>query len=392
MTQTAQEWNTTAPSGAGFANLLASLEHGLGSGDIQNPETPLAILSPEVISGYAHVLVWLIDGFALEYLDHTPMLRQDFVLQLESVFPSTTASAISSLLTGQTPAQHGVLGWKTYLPQPNRTLTVLPAHETDHAEQRHPLDRETLHTRIRPQPLVNRIARNCTFIAPATIAYSAYNRLMSGSARVIPFVTLEQVPGMATERARETAGEPHFTYLYWSTLDRLGHDYGPRSKEVHTHLRELDEAYARLRESLAGTDTLLLTTTDHGMRPVTERLDMRANPGAWNCLQRPLTGEPRAALAHVRPGRHRRFREAMRDHFGNRVEVIAMEQWLGGRAFGAGLPHPELQARAGDYLLLPDADSYLVDAANGDGPSYRGAHGGLTPAERDIPLFLYRGS
>ena len=78
----------------------------------------------------------------------------------------------------------------------------------------------------------------------------------------------------------------------------------------------------------------------------------------------------------------------MEAHFGNRVEVIAMEEWLSGNAFGSGIPHPELQARAGDYLLLPDDDSYLVDPEGDDaGPCFLGAHGGLTRAERDIPLF-----
>jgi hypothetical protein len=384
----ARRWNLEAPQGHGFINLLASLEQGLGSTQTLNPEPPLAALPPEVVAGYGHVLVWLIDGFALEYLAHTPSLRADLALQLETVFPSTTASAITSLFTGMSPAQHGLLGWRTYLPQPDRTLTVLPARETDHLGNSAALSSQNLNARIRPSPLVNRLARKSTFVSPARIAHSPYNRLMSGSAKVIGYEELEQLPALLGTHVRATGRAPHYTYLYWSHLDHLGHECGPGSPEVREHLAAIDATYSRLCDELAGTDTLLLTTTDHGMRAVSRRLDLRDAPAVCACLRHPLTGEPRAALAHILPGRHRQFRRAMEEHFGNRVEVIAMEDWLYGNAFGSGVPHPELQARAGDYLLFPDDDSYLVDPAGDDtGPCFLGAHGGVTRAEREIPLF-----
>ena len=377
-----------APQGHGFMNLLASLEQGLGSAQALNPELPLALLPPELVAGYRHVLVWLIDGFALDYLAHVPFLRADLALQLDAVFPSTTASAITSLFTGMSPAQHGLLGWRTYLPQPDLTLTVLPARETDHAGNSAALSSQTLNARIRPSPLVNRLARKSTFVSPAKIAHSPYNRLMSGSATVIGYDELEQLPTLLGAHVRATEQAPHYTYLYWPQLDHLGHECGPGSPEVREHLAGIDATYGRLCDELAGTDTLLLTTTDHGMRPVSQRLDLRDAPAACACLRHPLTGEPRAALAHVLPGRHRQFQRAMEAHFGNCVEVIAMEDWLYGNAFGTGVPHPELQARAGDYLLLPDEDSYLVDPAGDDtGPCFLGAHGGVTQAERLIPLF-----
>ena len=387
-TASARTWNTEAPLGFGFINLLASLEQGLGSAQTLNPEPPLAALPPQVVAGYRHVLVWLIDGFALDYLAVTPTLRADLALHLEAVFPSTTASAITSLFTGMSPAQHGLLGWRTYLPQPDRTLTVLPARETDHVGNSTALSSQSLNARLHPLPLVNRLGRKSTFVSPKQIAHSPYNRLMSGAARVIGYDDLEQLPALLGAHVRSLGQAPHYTYLYWSHLDHLGHECGPGSPEVREHLAAIDATYARICSELIGTDTLLLTTTDHGMRAVNQRLDLREAPAACACLRHPLTGEPRAALAHVRPGRHRQFRLAMEEHFGNRVEVIAMEEWLSGNAFGTGVPHPELQARAGDYLLLPDDDSYLVDPEGDDtGPCFLGAHGGLTRAEREIPLF-----
>ncbi|AGA35096.1 Alkaline phosphodiesterase I / Nucleotide pyrophosphatase [Thioalkalivibrio nitratireducens DSM 14787] len=370
--------------------MLASLERGLGCREPLNPEPALAALPPERIAAHRHVVFWLIDGFALDYLAHAPALRADLGLELESLFPSTTATAITSVLTGLSPAQHGLLGWRTYLPAGNATLTVLPGRETDAAGRSVELSRQRLGERIRPRLLADRLERATTFVSPAAIAYSAYNRLMSGTARVLAYERLEQLPALIGAHVRATARAPHYTYLYWSLLDHLGHEHGPASAEVRAHLGEIDTVYRALREALAGTDTLLLTSTDHGMRPVSRRLDLRTAGPARACLRHPLTGEPRAALAHVRSGRHRQFRRALQDHFGPRVEVVSMQDWIDADAFGPGAQHPELIARAGDYLLLPDDDSYLVDPTGDDpGPVFHGAHGGRSPAERRIPLCLW---
>ncbi len=373
---------------SGLSQLLASLERGLGCAEPLNPGPTLARVPPEAIGAHQHVIVWLIDGFALDYLAHTPHLKSDFATRLETVFPSTTASAITSVFTGLTPAQHGLLGWKTWLPTPERTLTVLPAEETDPDGHEVALDRPQLGERLRLQPLFDRLPRTSTVISPAAIARSPYNQLMSGNARIISYKHLEALPALLGAHVRAHNG-PQYTYVYWSDLDRLGHDTGPQSTAVRAHLKRIDAAYAQMCARLKGTDTLLLTTADHGMRPVRDCLDLSTAAAARACLRHPLTGEPRAALAHVRPGQHAAFEHAMQAAFGDRVQRVAMDQWLAGDGFGLGTPHSELRARAGDFLLLPDPDSYLVDPVGEDpGPRFLGAHGGLTAAECEIPLFL----
>lgn len=384
----ARHWNEAAASGHGFINLLASLERGLGCEGPLNAEAPLPALAPEAVAGHQHVLFWLIDGFALDYLSDTPVLRGDLFRQLEAVFPSTTASAITSVFTGVSPAQHGLLGWRTYLPGPRSTLTVLPAREADCSGNSAGLSTTELEQRIRPPLLLDRLPRATTVISPAAIAHSSYNRLMSASARILGFRHLEELPALLGRHVRTGGEGPHYTYLYWSHLDHLGHEHGPDSTQVRNHLAEIDAAYAAIIEQLQGTGALFLTSTDHGMRAVSRRLNIRDAPTVSGCLRHPLTGEPRAAIAHVKPDRHRDFRRAMIEAFGASVEVVPMEEWLCGRAFGSGRPHPELQARAGDYLLFPDGDSFLVDPVGDDtGPDFRGAHGGLTREEREIPLF-----
>lgn len=380
---------TARPAGGSFLNLLASLESGLGCREALNPEPELPELPSAVIAAHRHVVVWLVDGFANVYLGQAPTLRADRIATIRSTFPSTTACAITSLLTGLPPAQHGLLGWHTFLPGPQRTLTVLLARETGKDGRRHALDARRLGERIRLPPLASRLHRSTTFFTPASIAHSPYNRALRGRARVVAYHRLEEIPLKVGEHVHATSrvADPQYTYVYWSHLDHLGHEHGPGSAEVAAHLAEIDTAYLRLCAALDGSGALLVTTTDHGMRPVSRRLDLRDGPGVRDCLERPLSGEARAAIAHVRPGRHRRFREAMAEAFGNSVDVLRAEEWLSDPAQGTGVPHPELAARAGDYLLLPDGESYLCDPRGDDAPpEFLGAHGGRTPEETMIPL------
>jgi hypothetical protein len=50
---------------------------------------------------------------------------------MTSVFPSTTASAITAFMTGLAPAQHGLTGWHMHLDEIDQTLAILPLTPRD---------------------------------------------------------------------------------------------------------------------------------------------------------------------------------------------------------------------------------------------------------------------
>ncbi|WP_018946799.1 alkaline phosphatase family protein [Thioalkalivibrio sp. AKL17] len=376
--------------GPGLLDLLGRIEASL------NPDAPahagaLAGIDP-ALGPDTHVVLWLIDGFAEDYRRHTPLMQADHHATLETVFPSTTATAITSILTGRHPAHHGLLGWNTRLAEPARTLTVLMAEERGADDQPARLDHRELAARVQPDRIIDRLGCPSTFIGPKWIGHAPYNRMMSEGAGFVGFDGISDLPARVAAHVRAHPG-PHFTYVYWSELDHLGHEYGPGSPEVERHLKQLDLAYTATCAQLAGTDAVMLTTADHGMRPVERRLDLREAPDVQDCLRHRLTGEPRAALAHVREGREARFEAAVAQAFGDDIALLPREAWMASDTpaptLGPGPEHPELHARAGDYLLLPAADAYLVDPpADDGGPFFRGAHGGLSPEERRIPLFL----
>ncbi|OOC49484.1 MULTISPECIES: alkaline phosphatase family protein [Thioalkalivibrio] len=368
----------------GLMDLLGQIEASLNAA-ASHP--PLAGVS-EHLGPDRHIVLWLIDGFAARYRRHTPLLGADHVTDLETVFPSTTATAITSILTGRHPARHGLLGWHTRLAAAERTLTVLMGQERGADDHPATLGYRELTGRVQPDRLGDRLDCGMTFIGPEWIGGTPYNRMMSRGADFIGFEDLSELPARVAAHVNATPG-PHFTYVYWSELDHLGHEYGPDSPEVERHLKQLDLAYTATCAQIQRQESVFLTTADHGMRTVERRLDLREHPAVQACLRHRLTGEPRAALAHIRTGQHADFLQALERAFGDDVLAIPQAEWLGHGTLGPEPQHPELRARAGDYLLLPVEDAYLVDPpADDEGPFFVGAHGGLSPEERHIPLFL----
>src|SRR5262245_51182342 len=101
-------------SGGGLVNLMASIVAGRGGA----PRHPLlASLSKEEVSRATNVVLLIVDGLGDQYLMRRAAggeLARRRRGAITSVFPPTTASAITTSYTGCTPFEHGLTGWYTY--------------------------------------------------------------------------------------------------------------------------------------------------------------------------------------------------------------------------------------------------------------------------------------
>ena len=65
------------------------------------------------------------------------------------------------------------------------------------------------------------------------------------------------------------------TYLKFSSLDLIGHRFGPESKITQERVRTIDGLIGKIIQEAKGKDEIaFLIFSDHGMTPVTERIDM----------------------------------------------------------------------------------------------------------------------
>ena len=121
-------------SGNSIVNLMASIVSGLGpvpseseNGDVIYAPHPL--VTPEMLAATRHVVLLVFDGLGYDYLRRRmPGGAIDAGVRdpITSVFPSTTTSAISTLLTADAPQQHGLTGWHMWLREIGMVASPLP--------------------------------------------------------------------------------------------------------------------------------------------------------------------------------------------------------------------------------------------------------------------------
>ena len=102
-------------AGGSLLNLMQTLQLKLGAPPAASyPELYAHYgLGPETLAGVDHIMLVVIDGLGERQLSE--MAPQSWLARhstgtLTSVFPSTTASAIPTFLSGLAPQQHGLAG------------------------------------------------------------------------------------------------------------------------------------------------------------------------------------------------------------------------------------------------------------------------------------------
>ncbi len=377
--------------GGSIVNLMASIMAARGG---QSAYAPLRLLPPEAIAGVTHLILLVIDGLGADYLmRHSPQgpLARHLLGSITSVFPSTTAAAIPSFLTGDAPQQHGLTGWFTWLRELACVMTVLPGHpRCGGASYRQlGLDPAKLFGLV---PGFDRIRTPSLIVTPSYIAQSDFNQALTGGARVLTFETLS---GMfrRTAAALRQDPRPNYAYLYWPKLDTLGHQQGMESEASVRHLMEIEQGLTDFLVQAAGTDTAVLVTADHGQvdtRPA-ERIDLADHPDLARALILPPCGEPRAAFCYLKPGHLDGFLGYCRDRLPGHIEPVPSTDLLAQGLFGLGEPNPRLAERIGDLTLLMRGHSIIQERLPGEEHKVHiGAHGGLTRDEMLVPLALLR--
>ena len=369
-------------SGKGFVNLVASLVEACGGAP---RHAPLVSLPVAEIRTAANVVFLIVDGLGDNYLRANGAggtLAKYRRGAISAVFPSTTASAITTSFTGATPLEHGLTGWFTYFSQAACVGAPLPFQRRG--------ERNSLG--VKPGelfvegPLFDGLAARSIVVSWRKIIDSAYNVHHCGRAQRLAY---DDLPGFLEQTvcAVKSGPERKFVYAYWPEFDALSHQHGVGSAAVGAHFQALDAVFGELFARLAGTDTMLVLTADHGFIdcPVEDSIEL---PPALSAMLRfPLCGERRVAFCHVQD--KRTFMDRAKESFGERADVrpsseLAEEGW-----FGPGRAHPHFAERIGDVALVMKGRATVKDWVPGEPRHLHiGNHGGTSEDEMHIPLVV----
>ena len=345
-------------------------------------------LGQELALTQRKVVLLLIDGLGDDDLCHREpagFLRSQRRARLSSVFPSTTASAVASLMSGLAPAQHGLTGWFIRERRMGGVLAPLMMQSRGGG----PLKAIGAARRLFPyRTLYQQLAAPSTVVAPWDILDSPFNRRHSRGAGRIGYRRLEDLSGAVLRAvAGHTAGG--FVYAYYPRYDGVCHRYGVASDEARQEFARIDAMVQALAATLTPHGVDLVVSADHGFGDVpTERThEIDDWPEVAAFLAAPLGGERRMAWCAVRPGTSAAFLAAITRRLGSTGRVVPSGNLAAAGFLGSGPVHRRLGERIGDYAIVMAPGWALRDRVAGEVEHPMiGLHGGLSAAEMGIPL------
>lgn len=393
-------------AGGSLVNLMQSIQNLLQASPAIEVYPPLNArhgLSDLSGTRLRHVMLVVIDGVGRRQLDeHAPAgwLAANCRSILTSVFPSTTAAAIPTFLSGLAPRCHGLLGWQIRDETSREIVNTLPLTRRAPGGAR-PAPAETVSRVLSYPPLVHRLpGAHCT-IAPAEIASSAFNLAHSGDGPMIGYRDLsgfEEALQTACDYHRvawrKSGDRPGFTYAYCPYPDTLMHGLGVSDPQVGEAIRAIEGCLSRFRARARGSDFAMIVTADHGFIDAPpERLIEIEDAGAhadWlTFLDAPLWGERRTAFASIAPERHADFARFIGDRYAHALDLLTADDFLAGPWLGGGRTHRALRQRLGDFVLLLRDDWTLKDWLPGERRyQHLGVHSGTSPDEMQVPLIV----
>jgi len=397
--------------GGGLVNVASSVIDILGVRDETDPP-PLRALDPKLISGVRQVVVVLADGLgtgqlrALATSGDIPFIasllrraeRGDRAQLIEAatIFPSTTAAAITTLNTARTPQEHGNLAyfiWLEEFAQVTQMLRWGPGvtrrgsfFDNASIDPRDFVKVPSIHGRIRSRGGVSYV------IEPELFRQEAMTRMHASSATFAGYF----LPSSMGVRLRSLLEErpwgdrPAYVYAYWAGIDSVAHLHGPQSAEHAAEAALFDVDLARALHDRLSADTLVILTADHGhaFTDPDKLIDLVGDAELRDLLRNPIAGEPRLVFLHTdEPARVKDYLE--RRHPGAFL-FIDREEAIDAGLFGRGDPEI-VRRRVGEVIaMLTDDRAASIVRVDGQIVRHRGSHGGMTPAEMNIPVLAWR--
>ena len=371
-----------------LANSLALLS---GVDSVQNTHSVRAIT--DMVGETQHLIFVVVDGFGetlLNSLGTRSFLAQHKKLSLRTVFPTTTASAITSFFTGEWPNRHAAIGWYTYLPEANTVATIVPfvrsADQVDLTEIGLTLDQ------VYPTPsILSRYKRNKISLLPYYICGSGFSTYCSGGGVQKSYRDLNEAVDFIVERIKGSNLQT-YTYLYISDVDSMGHKFGYTSDRTLVAARHVDQLLSNLYINLKEPVRIIVSSDHGGLDAPPQNTHYIAESGPiTKLLRNDPSGDSRVGYFHVKPGAEVEFEAIFKEFYGPNFYLISVDESESLGIFGPGKLTDMARARIGTFVSLSKGiDVLLYDAPSRGSSSKRliGHHSGLSPAEIFVPLIV----
>lgn len=310
--------------------------------------------------------------------------------RIDTCFPSTTATSITSLGTGTAPGRHGFVGYTAWMREVGAMVNLILFNRYGEAKP-NTLVRDIVPEQVQPNRTVfdhaNDAGVTTTTVSDRRFAHSGLTRAALRGPRYAGWEAPDEIPDLAAAALVEA--DRTLVYAYDPRFDHAAHAGGIDSADAVVALAGVDEVVARLVAALP-QGSVLLVTGDHGMVDVTEdRIDID-DDAELSAGVRALGGEPRVRHVYARRGAEDDVLAAWRERLGDKAWVCSGADAVAAGWFG---PHvgPEARGRIGDVVAaFRDEGGVFCRRIDPRQAQLVGHHGSLTEAEAVVPLLVTR--
>lgn len=371
-----------------IVNLISSIQKSFGVKGMYNPLKNFDITSLK----NKNVVLIVIDGLGYEYLKKygkNSFLAKNLKQKITSVFPSTTASAFTSLTTGVAPQQHGLTGWFMYEKEIKNIVAPLPGlvFDTQLKLVNKKIDYSKIHN---IKGFLSNLDAHVTHITHKDYIDSDYSNLIHQDANKLNYNGIDNFFDQIKKSLLKNK-KRQFILAYWPEFDALSHDYGTDGKVVKKHFDKLDKKICDLEKFVKDKNTSLIITADHGQinSDDSKMIDLMDYKDIAEAMLVASTGEPRAAYFHIKKNKKVQFENCVKNKLGKYCEIYKSTDLIKMNFFGFSEPHKKLVSRVGDYVLIMKDNFVIKNHFVSEKPPI-GHHGGLSKEEMYVPLIVIK--
>lgn len=323
---------------------------------------------PAPVHEASAVVLLVIDGLGWHDVAETPALIPTIAaLQggpIHTVLPSTTAAGLTSITTGCTPAEHGLLGYRIRLGGKVHNVLKWDSKAMEPADA---------------QPHAAFLGRRVPVVTRSEFDDTGFTTAHLRGTELSGWKTLA---ALIERVGRHVDGGAPFVYAYYDGLDKVAHEYGVDDDVHRRELGDVDRLVTDLLERLPATAALLVTA-DHG------EVDIGPERAVGLEAVKPMvavcSGEGRFRGLHARAGANADLLAAAEELYGGQAwvrcrDALFDEGWVGTGASAL------VRGRVGDVVLLARERVMFVDPKQKREHKMIAQHGSATAREVEVPL------
>ncbi|MFM7047139.1 MAG: alkaline phosphatase family protein [Actinomycetota bacterium] len=332
---------------------------------------------PDLVRGARQVVLLVIDGLGWHQLRDrvsadasvAPTLASMQGGPIMTIAPTTTVTALTSISTGATPGEHGLVGYR--IDFAGHVVQMLRWADSKGDVRRRLAPRDV-------QPCQPFLGRSVPVLSKAEFDGTAFTESHLRDQRPLSW---RAVSSMTVDVRLLLAAGEKFIYCYYDCVDKIAHERG-FGEYYDAELRTADRLVADLA-SVLPSDAVLLVTADHGQVMVGANTS-QLHPEVTSLLTH-QSGEGRFRWLHAKTDRVDEVKAAALAHHGHNAWIMTKDEMIDEGYFGPRV-NDVVRRRLGDVAVMARDDVSFDDPADKTYFELQCRHGSLTSAEIDVPL------